>query len=169
MNLNWEGKFLGGSLITLLAMSANLAMAQGATVLYKERVVEISETLPDASELWVKPEDLTRINDFELKPQGACLADLCVPVLQDRDSDMYVTRRGQGWFNVTGPADKLQQAWVADYDDGVFSFGVMPLERQSFFRGGVAPDFELPDRDGNIVRLSDFKGKKVLLLTWASW
>ena len=169
MKLNWEGKFLGGSLITLLAMSANLAMAQGATVLYKERVVEISETLPDASELWVKPEDLTRINDFELKPQGACLADLCVPVLQDRDSDMYVTRHGQGWFNVTGLADKLQQAWVADYDDGVFSFGVMPLERQSFFRGGVAPDFELPDRDGNIVRLSDFKGKKVLLLTWASW
>ncbi len=25
------------------------------------------------------------------------------------------------------------------------------------------------DRDGNIVRLSDFRGKKVLLLTWASW
>jgi len=161
---------LGFCLALGLAGASATALAQQNTVvLYKERVVEIEQTLPDASELWVKPEDLTRINDFELKPQGACLEDLCIPVLQDRDSDMYVTRGGQGWFNVTGLADRLQQAWVADYEDGVWSFGMMPLERQSFFRGGMAPDFELPDRDGNIVRLSDYRGKKVLLLTWASW
>ena len=35
--------------------------------------------------------------------------------------------------------------------------------------GDDAPDFELKDRDGNVVRLSDFRGKKVLLVTWASW
>ena len=34
---------------------------------------------------------------------------------------------------------------------------------------GLAPDFELPARDGRPVRLSDFRAKKVLLLTWASW
>mgnify|MGYP000533657308 FL=1 len=45
----------------------------------------------------------------------------------------------------------------------------MPVKRQSFIRGGMAPDFELNDREGNPVRLSDFRGKKVLLLTWASW
>ncbi|MCZ6597977.1 MAG: redoxin domain-containing protein [Planctomycetota bacterium] len=33
----------------------------------------------------------------------------------------------------------------------------------------LAPDFALPDRHGNLVRLSDFRGKKVLLYTWASW
>ncbi len=169
MGSNNAVKLLAKGLVVPFFLGANLAVAQGATVLYKERVVEIEDTLPDASELWVKPEDLTRINDFELKPQGACLADLCIPVLQNRDSDMFVTRQGQGWFNVTGLADKLQQAWAADYDDSVFSFGVMPLERQSFFRGGMAPDFELTDRDGNLVSLSDFKGKQVLLLTWASW
>jgi len=169
MKMNWQEKLLGTGMVLLLTVSATTAGAQSATVLYKERIVEISDTLADASELWIKPEDLTRINDFELKPQGACLENLCVPVLQDRDSDMYVTRRGQGWFNMTGLADKLQQAWVADYDDNVFSFGVMPLERQSFFRGAMAPDFELSDREGNIVRLSDFRGKQVLLLTWASW
>jgi peroxiredoxin len=27
----------------------------------------------------------------------------------------------------------------------------------------------LMGRDGELVRLSDFRGKKVLLLTWASW
>ena len=151
------------------AVFAAAVTAQDATVLYNERVVAIEQTLPDASDLWVTPADLTRINDFVMKPEGACLDDLCIPVLQDRDSDMYVTRSGQGWVNVTGLADKLQQAHVADHDDGLWSFGAMPLERRGFLQGGEAPDFALPDRDGNIVRLSDFRGKKVLLLTWASW
>jgi peroxiredoxin len=33
----------------------------------------------------------------------------------------------------------------------------------------AAPDFTLPDIDGNSHSLSDFRGKKILLLTWASW
>lgn len=148
---------------------SGMAVAQSATVLYNERVVTVERTLPDATDLWVTPEDLTRINDFELKPQGACLEELCIPVLQDRDSDLFVRRGGQGWFNVTELANKLQQSWVADYEDAVFSFGEMPLKRQAFLNGAQAPDFALPDRSGNLVRLSDFKGKPVLLLTWASW
>ena len=160
-------KFTGLMLSSVLF--SGIVNAQSAVVLYNERTVELDQTLPDATQLWVKPEDLTRINDFVLKPQGACLDELCVPVLQDRDSEMYVTRANQGWFNMSGLADKLQQAHVADHQDGVWSFGTMPLERQAFLRGAEAPDFALPDRDGNIVRLSDFRGKKVLLLTWASW
>lgn len=157
-----------GLILGILALTGQ-TVAQNATVLYNDRVVALEQTLPDASDLWVTPADLTRINDFVLKPEGACFEDLCVPVLQDRDSDMYVTRQGQGWFNVTGLADKLQQAHVTDYADSIWSFGAMPLERRGFLQGGEAPDFALPDRDGNIVRLSDFRGKKVLLLTWASW
>ena len=34
---------------------------------------------------------------------------------------------------------------------------------------GQVPDFALPDRNGKTVRLSDFRGKKVLIVTWASW
>lgn len=155
-------------LLASLAASS-LTNAQSTTVLYNDRVVELQQTLPDATDLWVTPEDLTRINDFVLKPQGACLDALCIPVLQDRDSDMFVTRQDQPWFNVTELADVLQQSYVADYQDAVWSFGALPIERRSFFQGGEAPDFELLDRDGNMVRLSDFRGKRVLLLTWASW
>jgi peroxiredoxin len=32
-----------------------------------------------------------------------------------------------------------------------------------------APDFTLPDIDGKQHSLSDYRGKKVLLLSWASW
>ena len=32
-----------------------------------------------------------------------------------------------------------------------------------------APDFTLPDIDGNAVRLSDFRGKVVIVNFWATW
>jgi peroxiredoxin Q/BCP len=32
-----------------------------------------------------------------------------------------------------------------------------------------APDFTLPDLDGNLHSLSDYRGRKVVLLTWASF
>ncbi|HWV66195.1 TlpA disulfide reductase family protein, partial [Chitinophaga sp.] len=35
--------------------------------------------------------------------------------------------------------------------------------------GSDAPDFEVPDMNGKMVRLSDFKGKTVFLDFWASW
>lgn len=36
-------------------------------------------------------------------------------------------------------------------------------------KGNLAPDFELVTLDGDKVKLSDFRGKKVLLNFWASW
>jgi peroxiredoxin len=33
----------------------------------------------------------------------------------------------------------------------------------------IAPDIELVDREGEVVRLADLKGKKALIVTWSSW
>ncbi|WP_154748850.1 redoxin domain-containing protein [Planomicrobium sp. YIM 101495] len=35
--------------------------------------------------------------------------------------------------------------------------------------GQVAPDFELTTIDGEVIRLSDYRGKKVFLNFWTSW
>ncbi len=35
--------------------------------------------------------------------------------------------------------------------------------------GAIAPDFEKVDKDGNTIRLSDYRGKYVLLDFWGSW
>jgi hypothetical protein len=140
-----------------------------ATVLYQDRVVEIARTLTDPNDLWVRPDDLPRINGFELKPEGACLEELCIPVRQDRDSEIFVTRAGQGWFSVTELARRLQQAFAVDAEHAVWSFGNVPVTRNAFLQSATAPDFALPNREGKMVRLSDFRGKKVLVITWASW
>lgn len=57
--------------------------------------------------------------------------------------------------------------------EALMAFGVMKDKNQllSFTKGGYrveagkpATDFELPDQDGNMVKLSDFRGKRDLLL-----
>ena len=156
-------------LLTLgLALFAVQALA-GAVVLYEDRAVTVENTLADPTDLWVRSAELSRVNGFELKPEGACIDDICVPVRQDVDSDIFVTRQGTQWFNVSELADRLNQPMVVDSDTGVWSFGAIPARRSSFLDKAVAPDFSLPDIDGNTIKLSDFKGKKIMLLTWASW
>jgi hypothetical protein len=158
------------NLLTFIALASIAADGwTKAIVLYEQDVAPVSVTLPDANDLWVRPADLPAVNGFELKPEGACIDDICVPVRQDQDSDLFVRRGGEAWFNVTGLADRLQQPYIVDHDQGVWSFGAIPARRSAFIQKGIAPDFALNDIDGNTLQLSDFKGKKVMLLSWASW
>ena len=155
-----------------LALSLLLAGTQafgGAVVLYEGQVVDLKNTMADPTDLWIPPNQLARVNGFELKPEGACIDDICVPVRQDVDSEIFVSRQGQQWFNVAELADRLQQPYAVDHDSGVWSFGAIPVRRASFVERAVAPDFSLPGADGKTYQLSDFKGKKIMLLTWASW
>ena len=73
------------------------------------------------------------------------------------------------FFNLTAFARKVGEAFVADSDTRVWSFGEIPVVRGSFYSSRIAPDFAVPDRKGRVVHLSDFRGKKVLVVTWASW
>ena len=129
------------------------------TVLYDDRAVSIDKTRPDPKELWVRAADLPRINQFEVKPQGACRADMCIPLSKDLKS-------GE-WFNLSGFARKLHQAYVNAA--GAWSFGEIPLVRGDFYETRIAPDFAVPDRAGRVMHLAGFRGKKVLVVTWASW
>ena len=144
----------------LTASSAALAApAVSASVLYADRTIALDKVRVEGSELWVRRADLPRINEFELKPQGACRADLCIPISREL--------KNGDWFNLTGFARRIRQSYVAD--SGVWSFAEIPVVRGDFYQSRVAPDFGVPGRQGRTVHLSDFRGKKVLVVTWASW
>jgi hypothetical protein len=152
--------FLLTSSSAALALKASAATTSStATVLYGDRSVTLDKIRPDAKDLWVRSADLPRINEFELKPEGACRADLCIPVTKN-------LRSGE-WFNLTGFAKKVGESYINDAS--VWSFGEVPVLRGSFYNSRIAPDFAVPDRKGRVIHLSDFRGKKVLVVTWASW
>jgi hypothetical protein len=153
----------------IVATMLSVTTMANPVVLYEDRVTPVPNYLPAPNDLWVGVNELQAVNGFELKPEGACLEDICVPVRQDRDGDLFVTRKGKNWFNVTGLARKLDQPYAVDHDANVWSLGQVPATRNHFVQQGIAPDFTLPDRNGKPVRLSEFKDMKVLLLTWASW
>lgn len=135
-----------------------------ATVLYQGHRITLDET-GGRDRLLIRPEDLVRVNGFELKPEGACYADLCIP-LKD---DLFVEQDSRRWFDLTAFADLLEQPWVADAETGVWSFAEIPAKREGMMVDAQAPDFEVTDRQGNVVRMADFRGKKTLVVTWSSW
>src|ERR1700719_4291949 len=93
--------------------------------------------------------------------RATCREDVCVPIPK-------AMTRG-GYFNLTAFASKVGEPVVADVDERVWSFGEIQLLKMGSLNSRVAPDFSVPDRRGRPVHLSDFRGKKVLLVTWASW
>jgi hypothetical protein len=138
--------------------------AGSTTVLYQGKAIILSER-GEGDGLMISAEDLKRINGFELKPEGACYSDMCIPI----NDDLLITQNGRQWFDLTAFADLLGQPYVADHEAGVWSFAEIPAKRESTMVDALAPDFELTDRQGKVVRMSDFKGKKALIVTWSSW
>lgn len=165
--------FLGlvGSYSATMTLSRPDSMApvpaRDTTILYDDRAIVVSgarhETSSDGSSeaLWIQKRDLPRVNGFEFKPQGACRADICIPIAKGM-------QRGS-LFNLTAFANKIGEKVVADPSAGVWSFGEIQPLRGAFLSTRQAPDITVPDRRGRPVNLSDFRGKKVLLVTWASW
>ena len=134
------------------------------TVLYQGKAVTLSET-GKGDGLLIRPDDLRRINGFELKPEGACFNDICIPM----HDDLLVEQDGKQWFDLAAFADLVGQPYVADRQARVWSFAEIPAKREGMLVNAMAPEFEVIDRQGKVVRLADFKGKKALIVTWSSW
>ena len=120
-------------------------------------LTETEEFDVDSSEgLSLTAADAARITGWTLKPEGMCRDEVCVP-----------------W---TAPAGRVDLAafWrhlgqpVASEGD-VWALGTGADQRRAALQGLEAPDFTLPDLDGRMHALSDQRGRKVLLTTWASW
>ncbi|MSP47846.1 MAG: hypothetical protein EXQ95_00820 [Alphaproteobacteria bacterium] len=121
--------------------------------------------LSDGESLWVAAAALAEATGWDLKPEGFCRDAVCVPLPPGRESQF---RRG-GEVDAARLWRHAGQPIVASRDRATWSLGTSAALRASTLESLEAPDVALPDLDGRIHRLSDHRGKKVFLSTWASW
>jgi hypothetical protein len=160
--------YSGVLIVLLLAALPSAAKEIHATVIYDDAATNISAAREDADQLWITASDLKRATRFEVKPQGVCRDELCFPLPKARQQE-FVRKTPPGtWFNMTAFAALVHQPVAHDAALSTWYFGLRSDQRQQL-SSLQAPDFALPDLHGKLHRLSDFHGKKILLVTWASW
>jgi hypothetical protein len=152
----------------LLAPLSAKAKEVRATIVYDDVATEIPLASIEGGQLWISTADLTRATRFELKPQGVCRDQLCFPVPKARKIEFVRKSPGSTLFNLLAFAQLVQQPVTHDATLSTWYFGLRADQRQGL-AALQAPDFTLPDMAGEPHSLSDSRGKKVLLVTWASW
>jgi hypothetical protein len=111
--------------------------------------------------LTVDPASFARGTGWELKPEGACKGEICVPLPEDGVRD--------GAVDVAAVAERLGMPLVRDEGAALWALGPESAPTGRALTTAVAPELELPDVDGNPFKLSSLLGQKVLLVAWATW
>jgi hypothetical protein len=132
-------------------------------IIFGERVTAGVDADAAGGGLWLSGDDLKRVSGWEFKPQGFCKGDVCVPIPDERK---FVAG---GRYNLAALANLLGQPVVTDEELRAWCFGEAASERKRMLTSLDAPDFSLPDLDGKMHSLSDYRGKKVFVVSWASW
>ena len=116
-------------------------------------------------ELWLPTGDVEPATGWSLKPEGFCQGTTCVPI-----------PAGGGEIFLRDGAVNVAALWrhmgkPARHSEGgdVWILGEGAAHRSAALRSLEAPDFTLPDLQGRMHALSEYRGKKVFLVGWASW
>jgi hypothetical protein len=134
----------------------------GFTLIEGERATQVQARV-DGAHVRIAPEDLERAFGWHLAPQGLCKADVCV-TLRERRGLLSDEGIDLGVF-----AQTIGHPLALDAREGVAVLGESAAARGSQLASLVAPDFTLPDLEGRLHSLSQHRGKKVLLIAYASW
>ncbi|MCW2526957.1 MAG: hypothetical protein JWM76_1817, partial [Pseudonocardiales bacterium] len=110
----------------------------------------------------VDADTFARETGWAIKAQGACKGEHCVPLPPQ-------ARRGDGLIDIEAISQRLGMAHVVDEAHGISALGPESSITGHMLTTAEAPDLELPTFDGGTFRLSDYRGRRVLLVAWASW
>ncbi len=135
-------------------------MTQIWTLVTTESAVPI-EVSPMGDQLLVTQTGLETATGWSTKAEGFCLGDRCVPA--------GVAVEDDGRVNLAAFAARLHRPLVIEAGERMVALGEAATDRTDSLQTLVAPDFELPDLSGHVHRLSDYRGKKILLASYASW
>jgi AhpC/TSA family len=135
------------------------------TVLTEAGAVEVAGGRATGDDLWLAKADVNRATGWTLKPEGLCQGDICVPVPKAK-SDNFVQAET---VNVAAFWRLLGRPALHDAAGETWMLGASANERANVLKSLDAPDFKLPDLNGQLHALSDYRGKRVFLTTWSSW
>lgn len=100
---------------------------------------------------------------WELHEGTLCNDTMCVPLPA---GSSLVSGRLLDLAEVAGVLDR---PLALDTEEGAAYLGASARERADALASLIAPDFTLPDLAGRPHSLAEERGKKVLLVVWASW
>jgi hypothetical protein len=110
--------------------------------------------------LALTPDDLHAATGWEIKPEGACKDDVCVPL-------GGLAPGADGTIDVRAFADRMHMPLAHDEKHGVWALGAR--SSGSVLDSATLPAIVLDDFGGNAFDVASLRGRKVLLVAWASW
>ena len=135
------------------------------TVLTESGEWVVPEGEASGEALWLPAREAEAATGWAAKPQGLCKGEVCVPLPAGREEELVRDAR----VNVAALWRHLGQPVVRSERGHAWVLAESARDRAAALRSLEAPDFTLPDVSGRMHSLRDYRGKKVLLVTWASW
>ena len=132
------------------------------TVIDVDRPVSVDARVQDGR-VWLSPGALQDALGWHLEGDMLCREEMCVPVRGG------VALQGPHGVDLAALADVLGRPLALDVEESAASLGAAAPERAQALRNLDAPDFTLPDVRGRQHSLSEQRGRKVLMVVWASW
>jgi hypothetical protein len=105
-------------------------------------------------------DELHRITGWEIKPQGACKGEMCVPL-------QGLAPRADGTIDLAAFAERMGMPIARDDEHRLIALG--PRANAHVLDSVVLPELVLSDFDGRSFDVGTLRGRKVLLIAWASW
>lgn len=135
------------------------------TLLTESGEYALAGTEASTAALWCPARETDTATGWVAKPEGLCRGEVCVPLPAGRERELVEAGRidlAALWRHLGRP--------ILHSDRGdVWVLGESARDRGAALASLEAPDFALPDPSGRLHRLSDYRGRKVFLVTWASW
>ena len=132
------------------------------TLIDADRVVAVDARVAGGPVV-LEPGSLKDTLGWEYHDGQLCSDAMCIPIA---DEGALVR---DGGLELDAFARLLDRPLAVDVEEHAACLGASARERAQALASQHAPDFALPDLAGRSHSLTEQRGKKILLVAWASW
>jgi peroxiredoxin len=180
LQINIKGRAVKGQLKRSADLATDVDLSQFSLMLQPDvPQPEVPEGLdPDKIQKWYQDwmkteagrkfvEAMSKRSQLQVKANGTFSADIVAPGKYKLNGSLF--QSGSMQAQIEGQ-DVVVPENFTDDSDAPFDVGTITVKAVKHLNvGDLAPDFSTKTLDGQPLKLSDFKGKYVLLDFWATW